>query len=171
MPIAREVLSKTFAAAALAAALGHPALAQPPRPTVDVYVREQAGLPASSARGEIEVVEVGHTPLDKVLSIVGHRTTGGWRVSYVCAQSPGCDPKKFMLVKEFDLAPDVAGRVDGVLDRLRAQPDAQPPAPSPACGQLAVAVDDRGFKRRFRRACVPDKDLGELESLLKAGLP
>jgi hypothetical protein len=36
---------------------------------------------------------------------------------------------------------------------------------------MAVAIDDRGFKRAYRRACAENKDLGELETLLKAGLP
>ncbi|MGZ3273657.1 MAG: hypothetical protein ACXU82_08035 [Caulobacteraceae bacterium] len=157
---------------AAAAALGQSASAQPPRPTVDVYVRGQAGLPPSSARGEIEVVEVGRSPLDKVLSIVGHRVPDGWRVSYVCAQSPGCDPKKFMLVKEFDLPAEAARRVEAMLERLKAQPESAPAAAAnPACGQLAVAIDDRGFKHGYRRACAGDQDLTELETLLKAGLP
>ena len=116
------------------------------------------------------MVEIGGHALDKALSIVGHRTPGGWRVSYVCAQSPGCDPKRFFLAKEFDLKPDAAGHVDALLDRLRSVPDTAPQPLSPACGQLAVAVDDRGFKRRFR-ACSGAADLSELESLLKAGLP
>jgi hypothetical protein len=156
-----------------AAALGQPVAAQPERPTVDVYVRSQAGLPASSARGEIEVVDVGRHALDLVLSIVGRRTATGWRVSYVCAQSPGCDPKKFMLAKEFDLSAEAARRVDVVLDRLRAQPEPEgsPLAANPACAHMAVAIDDRGFKRAYRRACAENKDLGELETLLKAGLP
>lgn len=159
---------------AAVAAFGRPAAAQqPPRPTVDVFVRGQAGLPASSARGEIEVVDVGQHALDAVLSIVGHRTAKGWRVSYVCAQSPGCDPKKFMLTKEFDLSADAAKRVDAVLERLKTKPeaDSRPASATQACGHLAVAIDDRGFKRAFRRACSEDKDLGELETLLKAGLP
>lgn len=171
------------AAALAAAALVQPAVAQPTgaqssgalapqRPTIDVYIRSQAGLPPSSAKGEIQVVDVGQHALDVVLSIVGHRTASGWRVSYVCAQSPGCDPKKFMLVKDFDLSADAAGRVDALLDHLRAQPDADgEPGSNPACGQLAVAIDDRGLKRDYRRACVRGKDLPELVSLLKAGLP
>jgi hypothetical protein len=160
--------------AAMLAALGQPAFAQPERPTVDVYLRGQAGLPPSSARGEIEVVEVGGKPLDAVLSIVGRRTATGWRVSYVCGQSPRCDQKKFMLVKEFDLPVDAAGRVEAALERLKAQPEPEPasaPAPNPACGQLAVAIDDRGFRRSFRRRCGGGQDLTDLETLLKAGLP
>jgi hypothetical protein len=160
-----------LAAFASTLALASPlAVSAQERPTVDVYIRSQAGLPPSSARGEIEVVEIGGHALDKALSIVGHRTAGGWRVSYVCAQSPACDPKRFLLAREFDLKPDAAGRVDTLLDRLRGLPEADAPPLSPACGQLAVAVDDRGFKRRFR-ACSGAGDLSELESLLKAGLP
>ena len=49
-------LSVALIGAAIAG-LCQPVLAQPARPTVDVYVRVQAGLPPSSARGEIEVVE------------------------------------------------------------------------------------------------------------------
>lgn len=154
--------------AAAAAALGQPALAQP-RPTVDVYIRSQAGLPPSSARGEIEVVDLGHHALDAVLSIVGHRTASGWRVSYVCAQSPACDPKHFLLAKEFDLPADAARRVDATLERLKAQP--APAASSDTTCGLAVAVDDRGFQRAWRRACAAGPDVAQLETLLKAGLP
>lgn len=149
-----------------------PALAQE-HPTVDVYIRSQAGLPPSSARGEIEVVDIGPRALDPKLSIVGHRTGSGWRVSYVCAQSPACDPHHFLLAKDFDLNADAARRVDAALDRLRAGPDAtgEPSAPGAGpCGRLAVAIDDRGFKRDYRRACGGD-DLEDLERLLKAGLP
>ena len=164
-------------AVAAVAALGQPAVAQPAfgkpeRPTVDVYIRSQAGLPASSARGELEVVHMGEHASDATLSIVGHRTAGGWRVSYVCAQSPTCDPKKFILAKEFDLPPDAAKRVDAVLERLKAQPetDGQPPSNKP-CGRLGVAVDDHGAKRSYRRTCTWEPDFAELEILLKAGLP
>lgn len=163
---------------ATVAALGQPAaaqptLVQPARPTVDVYIRNQAGLPASSARGDLEVVHMGEHALDPVLSIVGHRTAGGWRVSYVCAQSPSCDPKKFILAKEFDLPADTAKRLDAVLESLKAQPEAdgQPPAPNQPCGRLAVAIDDHGVKRSFRRICSWGPDFAQLETLLKAGLP
>jgi hypothetical protein len=153
------------------AALGQPALAQP-RPTADVYIRSQAGLPPSSARGEIEVVRIGQHPLDPALSIVGHRTANGWRVSYVCAQSPACDPKHFLLAKEFDLPADAARRVDAALDRLKGQPepDAASASTDPACG-LAVAINDRGFRRAWRSACAAGPDVAQLETLLKAGLP
>ena len=164
-------MRRVFAGLAMAA-LSVAAQAQE-RPTADVYIRSQAGLPASSAKGEIEVIDLGRQSLDKMLSIVGHRTADGWRVSYVCAQSPACDPKHFILAKDFALSPEAAGRLDAVLDRLKAQTesDAQAAPPNPACGQLAVAIDDRGFQRRYRRACAWGKDLGELESVLKAGLP
>jgi hypothetical protein len=152
-------------------ALGAPALAQQ-RPTVDVYVRSQAGLPPSSARGEIELVQIGQNPLDPALSIVGHRTARGWRVSYVCAQSPACDPKHFLLAKEFDLPADAAKRVDATLERLKSLPEPQEAsgALDPACG-LAVAINDRGVKRAWRRACAAGPDVAQLETLLKAGLP
>jgi hypothetical protein len=155
------------------AAVGAPALAQPPRPTVDVYIRSQAGLPPSSARGDLEVVHMGEHALDPVLSIVGHRTAGGWRVSYVCAQSARCDPKKFILAKEFDLSAESAKRVEAVLVRLKAEPEAdgQSPAPNQPCGRMAVAVDDHGVKRNWRRTCSWGPAFSELETLLKAGLP
>jgi hypothetical protein len=160
------------------AALAQPAFAQqalavPERPTVDVYIRSQAGLPASSARGDLEVVHMGEHSLDAVLSIVGHRTAGGWRVSYVCAQSPSCDPKKFILAKEFDLSADAAKRVDAVLDRLKVEPesDGRQPAQNQPCGRLGVAIDDHGVKHSWRRACSWGADFAQLEILLKAGLP
>jgi len=151
------------------AAFALPALAQQQKPTVDVYIRSQAGLPPSSARGEIEVVDLGHHALDAVLSIVGHRTASGWRVSYVCAQSPACDPKHFLLAKEFDLPPAAARRVDATLERLKAEPEPEA-SKDTTCG-LAVAVNDRGFKRAWRRACAAGPDVGQLETLLKGGLP
>ena len=168
--------SLALAAMAVAAlvqpALAEPAFGKPERPTVDVYIRSQAGLPASSARGDLEVVHMGEHATDATLSIVGHRTAGGWRVSYVCAQSPSCDPKKFVLAKEFDLPVDAAKRVDAVLERLKAQPetDGQPPSNKP-CGRLGVAIDDHGAKRSYRRTCIWEPDFAQLETLLKAGLP
>jgi hypothetical protein len=158
-----------LAGAAAAAALGPPVAAQPERPTVDVYIRSQAGLPPSSAQGEIEVVDLGHHALDAVVSVVGHRTAQGWRVSYVCAQSPACDPKHFLLAKEFELPADAARRVDATLERLRAQPEPEVSTDT-TCG-LAVSVNDRGFKRAWRRACAAGPDVAQLEALLKAGLP
>lgn len=143
------------------------------RPTADVYIRSQAGLPPSTARGEIEVLDIGHNPTDTMLSIVGHRTASGWKVSYVCAQSPRCDPKHFVLSKDFDLSADAAGRLDAMLARVEAEPEDSPPPSGSlaACGRLAVNIDDRGVKRRYRRACTWSKDLSELEILMKAGLP
>lgn len=171
-------LALVAAGLAAVAALGRPALAQPAlarpeRPTVDVYIRSQAGLPASSARGDIEVVHMGEHALDAVLSIVGHRTAGGWRISYVCAQSPSCDPRKFILAKEFDLSPEAAKGVDAAIGRLKAQPetDGQSPAQNQPCGRLAVAIDDHGARRSYRRTCSWGPDFAQLESLLKAGLP
>jgi len=159
-------------AALAAVALGSAVRAQPPRPTIDVYVRSQAGLPPSSARGEIEIVEVGHNPLDTVLSIVGHRTANGWRVSYVCGQSPACDPKRFMLAKAFDLPPEAARQLDAALARVVAEPEPDPwTGPPTACGRLAVNIDDRGVKRSYRRVCQWSKAFGELEAVMKPSLP
>ncbi|MEI9889354.1 MAG: hypothetical protein WDN45_00750 [Caulobacteraceae bacterium] len=163
---------RRLAAVAVAlAVLGSPVFAQE-RPTADVYIRSQAGLPPSSARGEIQVIDLGARSLDAMLSIVGHRTVDGWRVSYVCAQSAACDPKRFILAREFALSADAARRLDAALERLRGQPEAEsPPQPATACRRIAVSIDDRGFKRGYRRACEPSADLAELETLLKAGLP
>ena len=78
-----------------------------------------------------------------------------------------------MLVKNFDLSADAAGRVEAMLERLKAQPEtaAAPRAELPLCGQLAVAIDDRGFKHSYRRPCGGGQELTELETVLKAGLP
>jgi hypothetical protein len=169
----RLVLALAGVTALAQPAFAQPAFGKPDRPTVDVYIRSQAGLPASSARGDLEVVHMGEHSLDAVLSIVGHRTSGGWRISYVCAQSPSCDPKKFLLAKEFDLPADAAKRVDAVLERLKAQPetDGQQTSPNHPCGRLAVAIDDHGVKRSYRRICSWEPDFAQLEILLKAGLP
>jgi hypothetical protein len=143
------------------------------QPTTDVIIRSQAGLPASSAIGEIQLIDVGHNALSPMLSIVGHRTAGGWRISYACASSPACDQKRFMLAKEFDLPADRAAQVDAVLDGLRAQPDlADPPVPpNMICGHLSVAIKDRGFQHEYRRSCTVEKSFTELEGLLRLGLP
>jgi hypothetical protein len=91
----------------------------------------------------------------------------------VCAQSPSCDPKKFILAKEFDLPADAAKRVDAVLERLKAEPetDGRQPAKNQPCGRLGVAIEDHGVKHSWRRVCSWEPDFAQLESLLKAGLP
>ncbi len=73
-----------------------PALAQvappvgPPHEPADVYIRHKAGLPPGSAKGNIEILDVGHSPFSTMLSIVANRTPQGWHVSYACAGSEGC---------------------------------------------------------------------------------
>lgn len=158
--------------AAVGLAMFGPAAHPQDRPTTDLIIRSQAGLPASSASGDIQLIDVGHNPMSPMVSIVGRRTPGGWHVSYACASSPACDQKHFVLAKAFDLPADAASRLDAVLDRLEAQPEAGDPSAQPnTCGRMTLAIKDRGFRREYRRTCSLEKDLRELEALLKAGLP
>ena len=140
------------------------------REPTSVYIRRLAGLPASSAIGDIMLVDVGHMPLDTMISIVAKRNGDTWHVSLVCAASPYCTKGADHAASEYDLAPAAARRVDAILDAFRRghEPDgAQPGATAGNCGWLAVVINDRGFQHRYNRACSWGKDLGELESLLR----
>ncbi len=75
------------------------------RESTDAYIRRLAGAPASSAVGDIEIVDVGHHPLDTMISIAATHTSKGWHVSYACAASPGCASGQDHVVKEYDLSP------------------------------------------------------------------
>jgi hypothetical protein len=143
------------------------ALAGPREPT-DVYIRRLAGLPAASAVGQIEITDVGHGPMDTMLSIVGHRTVGGWAVSYACAASPHCAPSSDHLALSYALSGPASDEVDRILATLRsgAEPDGQPPSPNIIGGYLTVSIDDGGFKRDYRRIGAWGKTLGRLEALL-----
>ena len=139
-----------------------------PREPTDVHIRRLAGLPAASAKGQIEIVDVGHDPLSTMLSIVGNRTASGWSVSYACAMSPHCAPGTDHLAKAYVLTPAATAEVDAILRALSAgaEPDGQPPAPNFVGGQLLVSIDYNGFKHSYRRVGMWGKTLGRLEELM-----
>lgn len=152
---------------AASAAAPVPAPTPAPEPT-GVYIRRLAGLPADSAKGEIEIVDVGHDPMSTMLSIVARRTGGGWSVSYACASSPSCAPGADHRAVSYTLSPRDAAEVDSILKRLATgpEPDGQPPSPAIIGGQLLVSIDDHGFRHDYRRVISWGKTLGRLETLL-----
>jgi len=139
-----------------------------PRVPTDVHIRRLAGLPAASAKGQIEIIDVGHDPLSTMLSIVGNRTANGWSVSYACAGSPHCAPGADHLANAYTLSPSVSAEVDEILKSLRSgtEPDGQAPTPGFIGGQLLVAIDYDGFKREYRRIGMWGRTLGRLEELM-----
>lgn len=147
-----------------AAAFGQSA----PRESTDIYIRRLAGLPAASAKGEIEITDVGHDPLSTMLSIVGNRTKNGWTVSYACAASPHCAPGSDHVAKSYTLSPNASAAVDQLLAMLRsgAEPEGQPPSAGMIGGYLVVRIDYQGFTREYRRTIMWGKTLGRLEELM-----
>ena len=145
-----------------------PTSVDPPEST-DVYIRRLAGLPASSADGAIEIIDVGHLPLSTMVSIEANRTSGGWRVSYACAQSPHCADGADSLSLDYSLAPNAAHEVDDLLVQLRKGPKPGGTTADPAheaCGNLTVAIQDGGPRLDFHRSCDRGPELGRLDALL-----
>jgi hypothetical protein len=134
----------------------------------DVHIRRLAGLAAATAKGQIEIIDVGHDPLSTMLSIVGNRTASGWSISYACAASPHCARGADHLAKTYTLSPSASAEVDEILKSLSSgtEPDGQPPTPHFIGGQLLVAIDYNGFKRKYRRVVMWGKTLGRLEELM-----
>lgn len=166
-----EIVRSTKAALVALAASCYPppATAQfSPREPTDLYIRRLAGLSAATAKGQVEIIDVGHDPLSTMLSIVGNRTPNGWSVSYACAASPHCAPGADHLASTYTLSPSASAEVDEILKSLRSgvEPDGQPPASVYAGGQLLVAIDYNGFKRDYRRVGIWGKTLGRLEELM-----
>lgn len=162
-------LTKAALVALAALCLPAPAFAQsPPREPTDVYIRRLAGLPAATAKGQIEIIDVGHDPMSTMLSIVGSRSANGWSVSFACAASPHCAPSADHLASSYTLSTSASAEVDGILKSLSsgAEPDGQPPTQGYIGGQLLVAIDYNGFKREYRRVGMWGKTLGRLEELL-----
>lgn len=124
------------------------------REPTDIYIRRLAGLPAESANGQIEVIDVGHGPLDTVLSIVANRTDKGWSVSYDCASSPHCGLNQDHRAVSYVLSGQSASEVDGILKELESgkEPDGQLPSPTFIGGNLLVTINDHGFKHDYRRS-------------------
>lgn len=144
-----------------------------PREPTDVYIRRLAGLPAESAKGQIEIIDVGHSPLSTMLSIVGNRTGTGWIVSYACAASPNCAPDTDHMAMTYALPASKSAEVDRIIEQLRTgrEPEGEPPSPNVIGGRLLVAINVPGFKRTYRRQIDWGKTLGRLESLLQPPTP
>jgi hypothetical protein len=145
-----------------------PTQLSPPREPTDVHIRRLAGLPAATAKGQIEIIDVGHDPLSTMLSIVGNRSRDGWSVSYACAASPHCAPGADHLAKTYTLSPSASAEVDAILNSLSGgvEPDGQQPTRNFIGGHLLVAIDYNGFKRVYRRVGMWGKTLGRLEELM-----
>ena len=139
-----------------------------PDPTA-VYIRKLAGLSASSARGDIELVDVGHGPMDTMISIVATRTAAGWHASYACAASPFCRKDQDKNASDYDLSAETGLQVDQIVGRLRAGSVAedQPTSAPTLCGTLAVRLNLGDVVRVFRRSCQWGQPLGDLERLLE----
>ena len=139
-----------------------------PDPTA-VYIRKLAGLPAASARGDIELVDAGHGPMDTMISIVAIRTGAGWHASYACAASPFCRQDQDHDASDYDLPRETSQQVDLIVRRLQegSVAEDQPPAALTLCGRLAVRLNLGGVVRVFRRSCEWGQPLGDLERLLK----
>ena len=138
------------------------------REPTDIYIRRLAGLPAESASGQIEIIDVGHGPLDPMLSIVANRTDKGWSVSYACASSPRCAPDQDHKAMSYLLSGQDGAEVDSILKKLEGgkEPDGRLPSPDFIGGNLLVSINDRGFRRDYRRAGAWGQILGKLETLL-----
>jgi len=149
----------------LLAAAAPGAAADAPRESTDIYIRRQVGLPPESARGQIAILDVGHNPMDTMLSIVARRSGSGWRVSYACAQSPYCGPHP---VRDYVLSREASVKVDKILDRLRrgGEPDGRGPSPQVLGGYLKVTINDRGFHHSYDRVADWGNVLGGLRQLL-----
>jgi hypothetical protein len=139
----------------------------------DVYIRRLAGLPAESARGQIEIVDVGHHPLDTMLSIVGNRTEAGWTISYACAMSSSCAPGADHLAMVYTLSASKSADVDRLIARLRVggKADGAPVSANRFRGYFQVRVDVPGFKRTYDRRINLEENLSQLETLLLPTLP
>ena len=102
------------------------------REPTDLYIRRLAGLSPDSAKGQIRIVDVGHHPLDTMISIVANRAAGGWTVSYACASSPHCGPREDHVALDYALSPAASADVDRILATLKSgfDPGGQAPTPS-----------------------------------------
>lgn len=134
----------------------------------DLYIRRLAGLPPETARGQIQIIDVGHDPMSTMLSIVGNRTRTGWEVSYACAASPHCAAGSDHAARTYKISQVASAEVDRILEKLRAGTEPEDPLRSHNAigGHLVVKIDYRGFRREYRRTVLWGETLGKLEALL-----
>jgi hypothetical protein len=150
----------SFAAAAAAAQT-------PPREPTDIYIRRNAGLPVERPVAQIEITDVGHLPMSKMVNIVANRTAGGWAVTYACAQSPGCAKGQDHLARDYVLSPADSAEVDRTVANLKSEAVGNTPSsPNFIGGFASVAIDFEGFKQRYDCTLSYGPVLGRLDSLL-----
>jgi len=141
----------------------------PVREPTDVSIRRSAGLPPESARGQIELIDVGHHPLDTMISIVGNRTEAGWTVSYACAMSPNCANDADHIALEYTLSAVDSAEIDRLIKQLKSgrEPDGKGFSRDVISGYLHVRINVPGFRREYDRQMLWGKTLGRLETLLQ----
>ena len=141
-----------------------------PHEPTDIMIRRMAGLSVDTAKGQIEIIDVGHGALDTMLSIVGNRTDAGWAISYACAMSPHCSPSADHAALTYTLSSASSIEVDRILELLRQgrEPDGQAPSANIIGGNLLVSINYKGFKHDYRRAGRWGSTLGRLEALMTA---
>ncbi len=161
------VLGAGFRAQALTDQQDEPAAS--PREPTDIYIRRLAGLPASTAKGDIQIIDVGHMPTDTMISIVASKDRSTWRVSYVCAASPFCSKGSDRLVRDYAVSVENSRKIDSILEGIRhgMEPGGQEPNEKSICGWLNVTIDHQGLKRAYRRACYYGEPLTSLLEFLQ----
>jgi hypothetical protein len=141
-----------------------------PEETTDVRIRRWAGLPATSAVGQIRITDVGHHPSDTMISIVANRIENRWSVSYVCAASLYCtvDIASDHDARSYTLSRLESEQVDGILKKLSAgtEPGGVEPKPTFIGGYAQVSINYLGFKRDYPRGSSYGDLLGRLRSIL-----
>lgn len=161
--------AQSLAAGITCSCLAAPTVAQsPPREPTDIHIRRLAGLAPETARGQIQIIDIGHDPMSTMLSIVANRTDAGWQVSYACAASPRCAPGADHAARTYILSKRASAEVDQLIAKLRngGEPDGQLPSTDLVGGHLAVRIDYQGFQREYRRTGLWGHTLGRLEALL-----
>lgn len=156
-----------LAAALLAAGPAPPVVSAPAaaqEATTD-FIRRLAGLPPAPP-DDIELLSVGHHPLDTMISVVAVRAGTGWRVTYACAGSPACAATADHAARTYDLPPAAAADLEGLLKRLRAAPAPSPAAGRPVCGWTAGVIRVDGPARTLPATCGANPDVAQLEALL-----
>ena len=140
-----------------------------PREPTEVFIRREAGLPAASARGQIEILDVGHHAMETMLSIVASRRLGRWRVSYACAESPACAPGADHLALAYDLSGPASAEVDAILADLAKDDPPAPPTTDAGWigGFIHLTINSRTLHRRYGFPGSWGAKPGRLEALLK----
>lgn len=139
-----------------------------PREPTNIAIRRMAGLPAEIPVPQIEIIDVGHNPLAPMIDIVANRVSGGWAVTYACAQSPLCAEGKDHLARTYVLPPAQSAEIDGIIAGLKggSAPDNTPSSPTFLGGWANVAINVEGLKRQYDCTVSYGTVLGRLHELL-----